>query len=284
VIIDAHCHAGELGQHYPSDFAKSMMQSINLPPEAITTHVHNLLATMDANGIDRAFLLAFDAERTLGVKVPNAYVAEICHDYPQRFVGFCSVDAGVPSAADEVQRCVRELGMRGLKIAPAYVRLAPHDRAWYPVYETAAALNIPILMHTGWTPAKGATLNHGRPSLHQVASDFPTLALIMAHMSMPWIDQCLDLLVAHPNLYADLSLFGWYQPSEVVAQNLAQAVERRVVERIIWGTDYPWGPIGVFRERMQLLMANPALFPARRVPQPSQWDQIMGATALRLVS
>lgn len=283
MIVDAHCHAGEFERHYPRDFAETMMQSIRLPPEAITTDIPALLATMDANGIGQAFLLAFDAQRTLGVKVPNDYVAAICRAHPQRFIGFCSLDPANPGAPEELERCVRQLGMRGLKIAPAYLRLAPDDRVWYPVYEIAAALGIPILMHTGWTPARGASLSHGRPSLHQVADDFPTLQLIMAHMSMPWVDQCLDLLAAHPNLYADLSLFGWYQPVELVVQKLAQALERGVIERIVWGSDHPWGPPGKFCQRMQHLIDSSALFPAGRAPQPTQWDQIMGRTALSLV-
>lgn len=284
MIVDAHCHVGEFEQHFPRAFATSMMQSIGLPPEAIGTQIPHLIATMDSNGVDKAFVLAFDARRTLGVKVPNEYVATLCRAYPDRLIGFCSVDAGVAGAAEEVEHGIRVLGLRGIKIAPAYVRLAPDDRAWYPIYEIAVALRVPVLMHTGWTPAKGVPPSLGRPALHRVARDFPRLSLIMAHMSMPWVDQCLELLSSYPQLYADLSLFGWYQPVEVVAAMLARARTMHVIERIIWGTDHPWGPMGAFVERMERLRDEAVLFPGGQPLQAALWEQIMGMTALRLVA
>lgn len=284
MIVDAHCHVGEIDRHFPRAFAETMMGSVGLPAEMITTCMVNLLRTMDAHGIDKAFLLAFDAERTMGVKVPNDYVAALCRGHPDRFFGFCSVDAGTPGMVEEVERCVRVLGMHGIKIAPAYVRLAPDDRAWYPLYETAAALHKPVLMHTGWTTAKGAALSFGRPSLKRVAEDFPNLRIIMAHMSMPWVDQCLDLVASYPHLYADLSLFGWYQPVHLVAEKLTRARELGAIERIIWGTDHPWGPIGAFLERMSHLKENALLFPNGKALDAGHWHQIMGATALQLVA
>lgn len=286
MIIDAHCHAGELERHFHRTFAQSMMHSIDKPPEAITTHIPDLIADMDASHIDKAFLLAFDAERTLGVKVPNDYVAEICRAYPERFIGFGSVDAGAAGAAEEVQRCTNVLGLRGLKIAPAYVRLAPDNRAWYPIYEMAAALRLPVLMHTGWTPAHGAVLRFGQPqpALHQVAKDFPGLSIILAHMSMPWVDQCLELLATHPHLYADLSIFGWYQPVEVVGQVLVHAREKHVIERILWGTDHPWGPRATFLARMERLRNEASLFPDGQTLLPTEWDNIMGIAAWQLVA
>jgi len=284
VIIDAHCHAGEFERHFPRSFAEPMMRSIGKPPDAITIHIPDLLAKMDASRIDKAFLLAFDAERTLGVKVPNDYVAAICRTYPERFIGFGSVDAGAAGAAEEVERCVKVLGLRGLKIAPAYVMLAPDDQVWYPIYEMAAAFHLPVLMHTGRTPVNGSWLRFGQPSLHQIAADFPGLPIIMAHMSTPWVDQCLELLAAYSHLYADLSIFGWYQPIERVAQVLARARAMRVIEQIIWGTDHPWGPGAAFVERMERLRNDVSLFPGGETLNSAEWEHIMGATALQLVA
>ena len=52
----------------------------------------------------------------------------------------CKGDAAVA----ELERAVRELGLRGLKLHPTAQGFRPDDRAVYPIYETAAALGIPV--------------------------------------------------------------------------------------------------------------------------------------------
>ncbi|GCE22089.1 amidohydrolase family protein [Dictyobacter kobayashii] len=284
MIIDSHCHAGEYLKHFPESFATGMMASIHKPPEAITTSIPQLLAEMDAAHIDQAFLLAFDAQRTLGAKVPNEYVAEICRRYPDRFIGFGSVDGMHPDAAETVHYFVHELHLRGLKIAPAYLRLSPADPCWYGAFSAAQEAGIPVLVHVGTTPAKDAAKQYFSPTLMaKAAQDFPRLNFIMAHMGTPWVTQCIDLMVKHPNLYADLSIFGWYQSINTVAKTLETARQRGVLQRILWGTDQPWGPLGVFKERMERLRNDTELFPQGQPLTDEEWTNIMGKTALRLL-
>lgn len=285
MIIDSHVHAGEYLIHYPEAFASEMMRAVDRPGEAITTHIPTLLAEMDKVGVDRAFLLAFDAQRTLDVKVPNEYVARICQTHPDRFVGFGSVDAGVPGAAEVVEHCASTLGLQGIKIAPAYVRLSPADPLWYGLYEAAQALKLPVLVHTGFTPSRQAEPRYFPPMLlDKVASDFPDLRLILAHLGTPWVRACLDLLVKHPNLYADISVFGWFQPVEIVADTLSSARARGVLNRLMWGTDRPWGPLTAFRARMDLLTHNAAFFPDGQALTDQEQSGLMGATAQSLLA
>lgn len=285
VFIDAHLHVGEYLRHYPENFAVQMMGSVGQAAATITTHIPSILAEMDQVGVDKAFLLAFDAQRTLGVKVPDSYVAEICRAHSDRFIGFCSVDAGVPGAAEAVYHSATTLGLRGVKIAPAYVNLSPADRCWYETYKVAETLSLPILVHTGFTPARQASPRYFPPMLmSQVAQDFPQVRFILAHLGSPWVKQCLDLLVKYPNLYADISIFGWHQPVEVLAQTLASARKQGVIDRLLWGTDYPWGPITAYVKRMQLLMQDSAIFPDGQALTEQEWHQLTGATALSLLA
>lgn len=284
MIIDSHCHVGEFPHHFPESFAADMMNSIGQPAAAITVHIPQLLADLDAAGIDKVFILAFDAYRTLGAKVPDEYVTNLCRAHPDRFIGFCSVDGMAPSAAQAVRHAILDLRLQGIKIAPAYLHLSPSDPCWYGVYEVAQELAVPILVHTGFTPAKQAGKQYMSPMLmSKAASDFPSLRFILAHMGTPWVTQCIDLLAKHANLYADLSIFGWYQPIERVAQTLSHARKCGVLNRVLWGTDFPWGPHRGFRERMDQLRQDAMLFPDQQALTEQEWSQIMGATALQLV-
>ncbi|MER5930861.1 amidohydrolase family protein [Streptomyces sp. NPDC002054] len=285
MIIDSHVHAGELYRHYTAAFAEQMTATTGRPPEALSAPEAALLAEMDAAGVDHAFLLAFDVRRVEGFSVPNEFVADLCARHPGRFTGFASVDAGTPGAAAALRRAVTGLGLRGLKTAPCYLRMSPADRRWYEVYETAAELGIPVLVHTGYTPAKNADGRYFSPLLLEpVARDFPDLTLILAHLGTPWTGPCVELLARHPRLYADLSIFGSYRPPERVAEALAHARARGVLDRVLWGTDHPFAAMTDSVARMAALARDSALWPPGADPlSPEEYRAVMGGTAARLM-
>ncbi|OAR25710.1 hypothetical protein A8W25_09145 [Streptomyces sp. ERV7] len=284
MIIDAHVHAGEYYRHFTARFADQMMATTGLPPEALSAPEDKLLAEMDAAGVDHAFLLAFEVRRVEGFSVPNTFVAELCARHPQRFTGFASVDAGRPGAAEELRHSVTELGLRGLKTAPCYLRMSPADPRWFEVYRTAQDLGIPVLVHTGYTPAKNADARFFSPLLLEpVAKRFPELRLILAHLGTPWTAQCIDLLARHPHLYADLSIFGSYQSPPTVAAALAHARERGVLDRLLWGTDFPFATMSAAVARMTRLTTDAAPWPSDSAPlTPDEHRAVMGGTAALL--
>ncbi|WP_338932827.1 amidohydrolase family protein [Streptomyces netropsis] len=284
MIIDSHVHAGEYYRHFTTAFADQMMATTGMPPEALSAPEAKLIAEMDAAGVDRAFLLAFDVRRVEGFSVPNEFVAELCARHPDRFIGFASVDAATPGAADRLRHAITELGLSGLKTAPCYLRMSPADPRWYDVYETARELGIPVLVHTGYTPAKNADGRYFSPLLLEpVARDFPDLKIILAHLGTPWTGPCVELLARHPNLYADLSIFGSYRPPATVAGALAHARERGVLDRVLWGTDFPFATMTESVDRMARLTEDSEPWPAGSAPlTPEEYRAVMGGTAARL--
>ena len=106
-------------------------------------------------------LLAWDAETHTGnPPVSNDFVASCVAAHPETFLGFASVDPHKPDAVVELERAVRFLGLRGLKVHPGAQGFAPDDRAVYPIWETAQSLDIPVLIHTG-TTGLGAGMRGG---------------------------------------------------------------------------------------------------------------------------
>ncbi len=284
MIIDTHVHAGEYPLHFPPAFAAQMMEACGRPIEAMRTSIPQLLIEMDEANVAKVFLLAFDAERTVGAKVPNEYVAEICQAHPDRFIGFASVDAYNPEAATMLERAVTQLGLRGLKLAPPYLGLSPADPRWDPVYQVADLYNLPVLLHTGFTPIKEAAQRYFPPMLlGAVAEKFPRLRLIAAHLGTPWVGPCLDLLTRHANLYADLSIFGWYQPIEIVAKTLNEARRKGVMHRLLWGTDYPMCDFKPFLDRMERLSQDETLFPQSHPLTSAELAALLGGTAQQII-
>ena len=191
-------------------------------------------------------LFAWDAETNTGLPpVTNDFVAGCVRAHSDAFLGFASVDPRKGNAAvTELERAVRSLGLRGLKLHPTAQGFRPDDRAIYPIWETADALGIPVTVHTGTTglgagmPGGGRLkLGESRPIfLDAVAADFPSLQIVMAHPAWPWQDEQLAVALHKPNTWIDLS--GW-SPRRF-APDLVRNITGALQDRVLFGTDYPF--------------------------------------------
>jgi predicted TIM-barrel fold metal-dependent hydrolase len=193
-----------------------------------------------------AVLFAWDAEINTGLPpVTNDFVAQCARDHPDVFIGFASVDPGKgEQAVVELERAIRMLGLKGLKLHPTAQGFRPDDKAVYPVWETAQSLGIPVTVHTG-TTGLGAGMSGGgkmkleysRPIyLDAVAADFPQLQIVMAHPAWPWQDEQLAVAQHKPNTWIDLS--GW-SPRRF-SPDLVRNIKGALADRVLFGTDYPF--------------------------------------------
>ncbi len=193
-----------------------------------------------------AVLLGADAETTTGVpRFPNDELAAACRKYPDVFVGFAGIDPWKGDlAVAELERSVRELGLQGIKLHPARQRFHPNDRRFYPLYETAVALGVPALFHTGLAAAGagtpgggGVALDWTRPIyLDLLAVDFPRLTIVAAHPSWPWVDEALAMARHKSNVFLDLSGYSpRYLPPAYV-----QFANTLLQDQMLFGSDYPF--------------------------------------------
>jgi predicted TIM-barrel fold metal-dependent hydrolase len=192
-----------------------------------------------------------DPDDVLGLGPPahpdrcNEVVAAVMRSDPERFVGFGSVNPayrGVGAAVEELERCVRELGLSGVKLYPMYQHWAANDpELAFPIYEKAQELGIPVMIHQAGSTRIDAKLELARPAmLDDVGRAFRDLRVIVAHCGWPWVDEALFLLTKHPNFYAELS----YLVASITRRDLFLLLSRCEpmfvpLEKIFFGTDYP---------------------------------------------
>jgi aminocarboxymuconate-semialdehyde decarboxylase len=95
---------------------------------------------------------AFDLSRRL-----NDHIAEVVREHPKRFAGLATIPMQDPDlAANELERCVRELGLRGAQIG-THVDANPHsgrpgtlnldNASLQPVWSAAEQLGAAIFVH-----------------------------------------------------------------------------------------------------------------------------------------
>lgn len=191
-------------------------------------------------------IFAIDSETTSGVPyIGNDFVASIAQKYSDRFIGFASVDPwkGV-MAVNELERSVKELGLRGLKMMPITQAFFPNDARFYPLWEKCMELDVPVLFHTGQTGVGARTPGGGGyklkysqpiPYIDDVAADFPDLTIIMAHPAVPWQEEQLSVAVHKANVYIDLS--GW--SPKYFRPILLQYATTLLQDKVMFGSDYP---------------------------------------------
>ena len=78
----------------------------------------------------------------------NDHLAEVVGDSPERFVGLGTLPMQAPElACAELERCVRDLGLRGVQIGSHVERWNLSDPALFPVFETASRLGASVFVH-----------------------------------------------------------------------------------------------------------------------------------------
>lgn len=182
----------------------------------------------------------------------NDHLAEMVGHAPGKFIGFAHHNPFSEGAAQELERAVTQLGMKGYKlIAPALDRPIG-DRAAYPVWEKAAELGIPVLIHFGVLGGGGGVAWHINmdplQGLHNIARDFPSIPFVIPHFGCGYIRETLHLCWSCGNVHIDTSGSNqWirWMPEDLTVKRLFRKYAETIgTERIIFGSDSSWFPRG----------------------------------------
>ncbi len=239
------------------------------------------IAAMDAAGID-VQVLSFGSPGPQGfardVAVPMARDAndrlhEAMKAHPGRFEGFAALPTADPAAAaDELERCVRRLGFCGAMIHGHQQGEFLDDRKYWPVFERAQALGVPIYLHptlahpsalesyfqgyeelarAGWGFAVDTSCHFLRLVFAGLFDAYPDLKIILGHLGegLPFAMHRLDDhtgraaarrgLAKRPVEYLRDNLLvttsgNWYEPAFVCTVLALGA------DNILFAADWPY--------------------------------------------
>lgn len=140
-----------------------------------------LLRAMDAANVEMGAICTVvrDADDEDAI---NANVAATVAAHPDRFVGMACIVPYRAGATERLQHWIRDEGLRGLKLHPSMQAFYPSADEVRPVFEAAADLRVPVLVHTGTMPIPGTRSRFDDPlELDDVALDVPEARIILAH-------------------------------------------------------------------------------------------------------
>ena len=180
--------------------------------------------------------------RLSGLWVDDQYVAEYVAAQPDKLIGFLSLDPTQEGWQDELTHGHKTLDLRGIKLLSMYAGFRPDDKLLDPLWQYATDHGLPVLLHTGTTFISQAPLECTLPRhLDVVATRFPKVKIIMAHLAHPYEGECIVVARKHPNVYADISAIH-YRPFQFY-QSLMLVQEYGVWHKLLFGTDYPFTTI-----------------------------------------
>ena len=263
--VDVHCH------YIPESCLE--IQGQGPDPAAMVGDMTDLgkrLLDMDAMGVDIQAIspwLGFLNRDLATAHRVNDGIAQAVALHPDRLVGLAAVPMSSPAeAAAELERSVRELGLRGVEIGSNVGGKNLDAKEFAPFYSKVQELDIPVFIHPvevlGMDRLRSYHLANliGNPTDTAVAAaslifggvlkEFPRLKFYLAHGggSCPYLrgrwehgwrvreDVSKDI-ARPPSEYFKLLYFDSLVHSGAALSYLVESVG---AERIMLGTDYPF--------------------------------------------
>jgi uncharacterized protein len=206
-VVDAHTHLGN-------------------DEDGMSLDLEALVEQLDQLGeAARACVFALhDPERRPAYRKPNDRVLEWAREADGRLYPFCRLDPA-DDPISEAQRCLAR-GARGIKLHPRAQAFGFGDSpAAEAIFEVAGQAGVPILIHAG----------RGMPTmtaLADLALRYPEVALVLAHGGTADMGVFAARLADHPKVVYDTAC---------MAVDLIELLSRVPVERIVFGSDPPYG-------------------------------------------
>lgn len=289
---------------------------LRLRPALELSQLEKHLQFMDEAGIGISVLTVPIQRDPESVKKSNDFLAKIVRENSKRFVAFAStLPLGGEPALYEMERAVKELGMKGVQIS-AQINGRPLDsRELWPFYERVSKLGVPIDVHVTAEPS-GFEALHAPYALYYIVArefdicaatlriclggvleDFPDLVFIINHFGggisslKDRLDQYLGYVgQGFPNFYSGRKLISkpWDEYFQKLYFNMAGremgiasvkcALTNISPKKLMFATDWPSN----YENNAQGVRRY--FEEIRRLDLPkSEVDDILGGNATRLL-
>ncbi|MCI5479789.1 MAG: amidohydrolase family protein [Lachnospiraceae bacterium] len=165
-------------------------------------------ARLDCAKIDRCVLSPLDLTTTRGRWLnTNEEVKTLEEKYPDRFIGFASVDPRREDAAEVLEDAFTRLGLKGLYIFPALQDFNPKEAYMKPLFEVCLKYDRPIISDCGCSPYPGLLTTYAHPMLwEETALRYPKLRICLTRFGWPWNREVCMLMLRYRNIYTDTSI------------------------------------------------------------------------------
>jgi 5-carboxyvanillate decarboxylase len=216
------------------------------------------------------------AEGTALSQKTNEALAKAIAKHPDRFIGLAALAPQSPEeAARELERAVKELGLKGAKINSHIRGSYLDDKKYWPIFEVAQSLDVPVFLHPNtpspaaiklyedygfalagptWGFSAEAALHAMRLIYSGVFDSYPNLKIVLGHLGeglifwiyridfsfkKPWMEEVRPVIKKPPSEYIRQNF--WVNTSGVCSLPAFLSVFLELgADRMMFAADYPY--------------------------------------------
>jgi len=244
MIIDFHTHVfspqikKNRSKYIDNDPCFAILYS---QPDAKLATADELIVSMDEEGIDISVITNYGWTTHEFCVETNDYILESIARYPDRLIGFCSVQPNSYEAAiAEIERCVKD-GIKGVgEMRPDMQLFDLGDEVMMkPFVEVLAKHKLILLTHASEPvghnyPGKGSITPD---MLYPFITSFPDLTIVCAHWGggLPFYALMPEVKQAMTNVFFDTAASPLLYSPDVYHQ----VIQLVGADKILFGSDYP---------------------------------------------
>ena len=123
-----------------------------------------------------------------------------------------------------------------------------------PYWELAEELDVPVGIHVGGSPPGEPYLGNGARSwlespmtLEEILIEHPRLRLFIMHAGYPMLDDLINILHMHPQVYVEVGAIAFAKPRPAFYRYLRNIVEAGFGNRVMFGSDQMVWPEAIER-------------------------------------
>jgi len=213
--------------------------------------VDELIKAMDKAGYDKICMAAVKMWSYRNHKLIFDFtidqVSELVKKADGRIIGVAGYNPlRIKESLEEVERAVKEYGFKFVYVHTLGFGMAANDKRMYPLYALCEFYGIPVSMQVGHSAEPLPSWVGNPMAIDEVVLDFPKLKVNLSHTGYPWIEEWIDLVWKHPNVYGDISA---YMPKSLDKRLIEFMSSGRGNKKVMWGTN----GIGLAHGKQQLM-------------------------------
>ena len=296
IATEEHYMSKAVNEQYMRVMTKLVKPSVRARLEGLQLFLENnreisdlgeqRIASMDKQGVDVQVISYGNnspmdlppESATLLCRQANDELAAAIQKHPTRFAGFAVLPVGNPqAAAGELTRAVKELGFVGASLNGVYRGRFFDEPEYFPIFEKAAELNVPIYFHPGFPEEKvsdyyyrgenipanvsavfssygygwhvDAGIHMIRMILSGIFEKLPNLKVITGHWGelVPYYferlnDRFFKSMTGFDQEFSEIYKEHVYlTPSGIMSRSTAMlAIEEMGADHVLWSCDYPY--------------------------------------------
>jgi hypothetical protein len=256
-IIDVHLHAfpadwfGKPGFTFCAGDKEKVFPGIDPRTRGASDQLEScpepLVAPLTDEEVMRQSLAALERYNIRAVTSgPSEHVKKWKTASPERIIPglFFNLTRGI--GPDTMREAFRkgEFSVLG-EVVIQYEGISPSDPAFEPYLALAEQLDIPVGIHMGLGPLGVAYSGSPRYRaslsnpllLEEALLRHPKLRVYVMHAGWPMLDEMINLLYSHSQVYADVAFIDWYLPRKEFHHYLRRLVEAGFGKRLMFGSD-----------------------------------------------